>query len=222
MDYWAKPGLDRQQTLLLYPTLDDCISDDIPCGCSMRSCRPATGRPGRRVSRGRGNRRFRRASWRGDSLRPDAADSLQPQLEYAAATTRFSLAGGGAFHRSRHLLQVPHALQGAAEKALQEIGRLAMHLGLIQLVEVAFDGTRVKATQPLSHLDGGESRGPAVGVGRAGLANARRGGGGRCFGVGKRRKCETFIAGTGRPCPPPQKTACGAGAIANGRRGAKA
>lgn len=30
MDYWAKPGLDRHQTLLLYPTLDDSISQDHP------------------------------------------------------------------------------------------------------------------------------------------------------------------------------------------------
>jgi transposase len=30
MEYWAKPGLDRRQTLLIYPTLDDCISDDHP------------------------------------------------------------------------------------------------------------------------------------------------------------------------------------------------
>ena len=30
MDYWAKPGLDRRQTLLMYPTLDDSISGDHP------------------------------------------------------------------------------------------------------------------------------------------------------------------------------------------------
>ena len=30
MDYWAKPGLDRHQTLLFCPTLDDCISDNHP------------------------------------------------------------------------------------------------------------------------------------------------------------------------------------------------
>ena len=27
MDYWAKPGLDRLQAMLFYPTLDQCISD---------------------------------------------------------------------------------------------------------------------------------------------------------------------------------------------------
>jgi hypothetical protein len=30
MEYWAKPGLDRQQTLLLYPTLDGSVSEDHP------------------------------------------------------------------------------------------------------------------------------------------------------------------------------------------------
>ena len=30
MDYWAKPGLDRQQAMLFYPTLDQSISNDHP------------------------------------------------------------------------------------------------------------------------------------------------------------------------------------------------
>jgi hypothetical protein len=30
MEYWAKPGLDRHQTLLLYPTLDDSVSEYHP------------------------------------------------------------------------------------------------------------------------------------------------------------------------------------------------
>jgi hypothetical protein len=30
MDYWAKPGLDRQQAMLFYPTLDQSLSDDHP------------------------------------------------------------------------------------------------------------------------------------------------------------------------------------------------
>src|SRR5574337_2100089 len=30
MDYWAKAGVDRHQTLLMYPTLDESVSDDHP------------------------------------------------------------------------------------------------------------------------------------------------------------------------------------------------
>jgi transposase len=30
MDYWAKPGLDRQQAMLFYPTLEQSVSDDHP------------------------------------------------------------------------------------------------------------------------------------------------------------------------------------------------
>ena len=30
MEYWAKPGLDRLQVLLFYPTLDESISQDHP------------------------------------------------------------------------------------------------------------------------------------------------------------------------------------------------
>lgn len=30
MDYWAKPGLDRCQAVLFYPTLDDSIREDRP------------------------------------------------------------------------------------------------------------------------------------------------------------------------------------------------
>ena len=30
MEYWAKPGLDRLQALLFYPTLDESISQDHP------------------------------------------------------------------------------------------------------------------------------------------------------------------------------------------------
>ena len=30
MDYWAKPGLDRQQALLFCPTLDESVDQDHP------------------------------------------------------------------------------------------------------------------------------------------------------------------------------------------------
>ena len=30
LDYWAKPGWDRQQAMLFYPTLDQSISDGHP------------------------------------------------------------------------------------------------------------------------------------------------------------------------------------------------
>ena len=49
MEHWAKPGLDRLQSLLFYPTLDDSVSQDHP----VRALRPDTcgvwtGRPGSR------------------------------------------------------------------------------------------------------------------------------------------------------------------------------
>ena len=82
------------------------------------------------------------------------------------------------------------------KQLFKQIGRLAMRMGLIRLLEVAFDGTRVKANASRFHTWTAE-RVEAVlaGVGDAGRQDAQRGGGGRrqrrnaCGMIARRRPC---------------------------------
>jgi len=80
MDYWAKPGLDRRQTLLMYPTLDDSISGDHPVRLFdeiLQVCDWSSGRPSMTVA---GPTADSAAVMPGDFIRIDAAYSFQPAI----------------------------------------------------------------------------------------------------------------------------------------------
>ena len=63
MDYWAKPGLDRHQTLLLYPTLDESVSQDHTV-CWTKSFADSTGRLGpKSITDTADSHPFRPGSW---------------------------------------------------------------------------------------------------------------------------------------------------------------
>ena len=67
------------------------------------------------------------------------------------------------------------------KQLFKDIGRLAMTIGLVQLVEIAFDGTRVKADASRLHTWTAERVEAALEEsGDAGRADAQRGGGYRC------------------------------------------
>jgi transposase len=154
MDYWAKPGLDRQQALLFYPTLDESVSE---------------GHPVRLL-----DEILRALDWSAWIQEYDGHRGQPPippwvmagailyglmrrirssrQLEYACGNNIdfMWLAEGRSidhdtFCRFRIRFKEP------LKRLFKDVGRLAMNLGLIRLVEVAFDGTRVKADASRLH-----------------------------------------------------------------------
>ena len=154
MDYWAKPGLDRRQTLLLYPTLDDCISDDHPVRMLdeiLQACDWSTWEAEYHGSRGQPPippRVMAGAILYGLMRRIRSSR----QLEYACGhhfDFLWLVEGRSIDHDT--FCKFRTRFKEPLKKLFKQIGRLAMQLGLIQLVEVAFDGTRVKANASRFH-----------------------------------------------------------------------
>jgi len=148
MDYWAKPGLDRHQTLLFCPTLDDCISDNHP----VRHL----------------DEILRARDWSAWEQHYDGRHGQPPIPPWVMAGVILY----GLMRRIRSSRQLEYActhnldfmwlterrtidhdtickfrtkFKEPLKDLFKQIGQVAMTLGLIQLVEVAFDGTRVKA-----------------------------------------------------------------------------
>jgi transposase len=154
MDYWAKPGVGRHQTLLMYPTLDESVSDDHPVRLLDEILRARDWSAWECAYDGR----------RGQPPIPPwvMAGAIlyglmrrirsSRQLEYACRhnidflwlVERRSI-DHATFCKFRARFHEP------LRKLFREIGRVAMSLGLIELVEVAFDGTRVKANASRFH-----------------------------------------------------------------------
>lgn len=154
MDYWAKPGLDRQQTLLFYPTLDDCIRGPHPVRLLDEI--------------------LRARDWSAWTQHYDGRHGQPPippwtmagvilyglmrrirssrQLEYACThhLDFLWLAEGRTIDHDT-LCKFRTRFQDPLKDLFKQIGRVAMTMGLVQLVEVAFDGTRVKANASRMH-----------------------------------------------------------------------
>jgi transposase len=148
MDYWAKPGLDRRQTLLLYPTLDDCISAEHPVRMLdeiLQACDWSAWEAEYHGGRGQPPippRIVAGAILYGLMRRIRSGR----QLEYACGhhfDFLWLVEGRSIDHDT--FCKFRTRFKEPLKKLFKEIGRVAMHMGLIQLVEVAFDGTRVKA-----------------------------------------------------------------------------
>jgi len=154
MNYWAKPGLDRQQAMLFYPTLDQSISDDHPV------------RHLDEILRG--------LDWSAWEQEYDGRHGQPPippwvmagvivyglmrrirasrQLEYACANNiDFIWLAEGRTIDHDTLCKFRTKFQEPLKQLFKQVGRLAMTMGLIRLVEVAFDGTRVKANASRLH-----------------------------------------------------------------------
>ena len=154
MDYWAKPGLDRHQVPLFSPTLDDCIPelhpvrllDEILRGLDWSAwTKEYDGRHGQppihpRVVAGvilYGLMRRIRSS---------------RQLEYACGHNfDFIWLAEGRVIDHDTICKFRTRFKDALKQLFKQVGRLAMGMGYIRLLEVAFDGTRVKANASRFH-----------------------------------------------------------------------
>jgi len=154
MDYWAKPGLDRLQALLFYPTLDQCISDNHP----VRHL----------------DEILRAQDWSAWKQEYDGRHGQPPippwvmagvilyglmrrirssrQLEYACShNLDFMWLAEGRTIDHTTLCIFRTKFKEPLKGLFKQLGRLAMSMGLIQLVQMAFDGTRVKADASRLH-----------------------------------------------------------------------
>jgi transposase len=148
MDYWARPGLDRKQAVLFCPTLDQCVSNDHP----VRHL----------------DEILRALDWSHWEQQYDGRHGQPPippwvmsgvilyglmrrirssrQLEYACThNVDFMWLAEGRTIDHDTICKFRTKFKGPLKDLFKQIGRVAMTMGLIRLVEVAFDGTRVKA-----------------------------------------------------------------------------
>ncbi len=154
MEYWAKPGLDRFQTLLLYPTLDESVS----------KCHPV--RQLEQILRA-----MDWSSWTQEYNGRVGQPPIPPwvmaavilyglmrrirssrQLEYACGNyiDFIWLAEGRRIDHST-FCDFRTKFKEPLKQLFKQIGHVAMRMGFIRLLEVAFDGTRVKANASRFH-----------------------------------------------------------------------
>jgi transposase len=154
MDYWAKPGLDRQQAMLFYPTLDQSISDDHPVRLLDEILRALDWSAWEQQYDGR----------RGQPPIPPWVMAgvilyglmrrlrSSRQLEYACANNiDFMWLAEGRTIDHDTFCKFRTRFKQPLKQLFKQVGRLAMNLGLIRLLEVVFDGTRVKANASRLH-----------------------------------------------------------------------
>jgi transposase len=148
MDYWAKPGLDRQQAMLFYPTLDQSISDDHAVRLLDE------------ILRGQDWSAWEQ-EYNGHLGQPPIPPWVMAgvilyglmrrirssrQLEYACGhNIDFMWLAEGRTIDHDTLCKFRAHFKKPLQQLFKQVGRLAMRMGLIRLLEVAFDGTRVKA-----------------------------------------------------------------------------
>ena len=154
MEYWAKPALGRDQMLLFSPTLDDAISGDHPVRLLEELLRAQDWSAWEQQYDGR----------RGQPPIPPWVMAgvilyglmrrirSSRQLEYACGhnVDFMWLAEGRRIDYSTFCI-FRTKFQEPLKQLFKALGRLAMTLGLVQLVEIAFDGTRVKADASRLH-----------------------------------------------------------------------
>jgi transposase len=154
MDYWAKPGLDRHQTLLLYPTLDDSISQDHPVRLLDEILRGLDW-----------------SAWTQEYNGHCGQPPIPPwvlagvivyglmrrirssrQLEYACGhNVDFMWLAERRTIDHDTICKFRTRFKEPLKQLFRQVGRLAMGMGFIRLLEVAFDGTRVKANASRFH-----------------------------------------------------------------------
>lgn len=148
MDYWAKPGLDRRQALLFSPTLDACIDAEHPVRLLDE------------ILRGR--------DWSAWVQHYDGRHGQPPippwvmagvilyglmrrirssrQLEYACVhNLDFIWLAEGRTIDHDTICKFRTRFPKEIKELFKQVSRVAMTMGLIRLLEVAMDGTRVKA-----------------------------------------------------------------------------
>jgi transposase len=154
MDYWAKPGLDRLQTVLFYPTLDQCISDNHPVRLLEEILRAQNWSAWEQeYDGGRGQPPIPPWVMAGVILYGLMRRIRSSrQLEYACGhNIDFMWLAEGRTIDYSTLCKFRTKFREPLKELFKQLGRLAMAMGLIQLVEMAFDGTRVKANASRLH-----------------------------------------------------------------------
>lgn len=154
MEYWAKPGLDRQQALLFCPTLDESISAEHPVRLLDEILRERDW-----------------SAWTQQYNGHHGQPPIPPwvmagiilyglmrrirssrQLEYACRhNIDFMWLAEGRTIDHDTICKFRTRFPKELKELFRQIGRVAMTLGLIRLLEVAFDGTRVKANANRHH-----------------------------------------------------------------------
>ena len=154
MDYWAKAPLHRDQILLFSPTLDDSISDAHPVRLLDEMLRAQDWSAWEQEYDGR----------RGQPPIPPWVMAgvilyglmrrirSSRQLEYACGhNIDFMWLAEGRRIDHTTLCKFRTKFKEPLKQLFKDLGRLAMTMGLVQLVEIAFDGTRVKADASRLH-----------------------------------------------------------------------
>jgi transposase len=154
MDYWAKPGLDRHQALLFCPTLDESISQDHPVRLLDEILHAQDW-----------------SAWTQEYHGHLGQPPIPPwimagvilyglmrrirssrQLEYACGhNIDFMWLAERRTIDHDTICKFRTRFQKPLKELFKQVGHLAMRMGLIRLLEVAFDGTRVKANASRYH-----------------------------------------------------------------------
>lgn len=154
MGYWAAAPMRRDQAVLFYPTLDDSISDDHPVRLLDEILRAQDW-----------------SSWEAEYDGTQGQPPIPPwvmaavilyglmrrirssrQLEYACShNIDFMWLAEGRRIDYSTFCKFRTKFKEPLKQLFKQLGRLAMTLGLVQLVEIAFDGTRVKADASRLH-----------------------------------------------------------------------
>lgn len=148
MEYWAKPRMARDQMVLFSPTLDASISDDHPVRLL--------------------DELLQGLDWSAWEMEYDGRKGQPPippwimagvilyglmrgirssrMLEYLCGhNLDFMWLAEGRIIDHTTLCKFRTRFRGPLKDLFRQLGRLSLQMGLIRLVEVAFDGTRVKA-----------------------------------------------------------------------------
>jgi transposase len=154
MDYWAKPGLDRHQALLFCPTLDETVGQDHPVRLLDEILSA-----------------LEWSAWESEYNGHVGQPPIPPwvmagvilyglmrrirssrQLEYACGNNiDFMWLAEKRTIDHDTICKFRTRFKEPLKKLFKQINHVAMKMGLIRLLEVAFDGTRVKANASRHH-----------------------------------------------------------------------
>lgn len=154
MDYWAEPGLDRHQAMLFYPTLDETISDDHPVRLLDEILQAMDWSVWE-------NEYHRNLGQPPIPPRIMAGTILYGLMRRIRSSRRLEYACGHnidfmwlAERRSidhSTICQFRTKFKEPLKDLFKQVCRVSMKMGFIRLLEVAFDGTRVKANANRHH-----------------------------------------------------------------------
>ena len=148
MEYWAKPRMARDQIVLFSPTLDASISDDHPVRLLDEILKGLDW-----------------SAWEAEYDGQKGQPPIPPwvmagvilyglmrgirssrMLEYLCGhNVDFMWLAEGRVIDHTTLCKFRTRFRGPLKELFRQLGKLSLQMGLIRLVEVAFDGTRVKA-----------------------------------------------------------------------------